>query len=383
MCSKYILICFKKNEMQIATFKSYTFKQFHLQTKKNKSHSSENNYVQNSTFTSDNVKANFIPVFTSLKQHADSEVLLIDTAFYRDLETLTGFAELMKKTFPEGADIMDFACSMGQEAISIHTLVNHKNNNKYKLYCYDVSDKAVKLADNNIHPVCSGAVDDFLINKPVDKQHKDIIKRFYELMEEIPAPDFEINNEAFMRSIRQKRGFNEKYFKIKDEYKEDFKFEKGDIRNILAIQPQKQAGAVFFRNALYHITNNHIFDRIYDRETLDKIWNTNKEEVILDVVDKVYEKLLPGGFLVLGNDVKDQLYQADKYTPQDEIYFDDFSDEYIRYKSPLEKALRKDGRFKPVVSSKCETSEMGSFTVHTVWQKQKNSSGVSNVSKFE
>lgn len=86
-------------------------------------------------------------------------------------------------------------------------------------------------------------------------------------------------------------------------------------------------------------------------------------------MDKVYEKLLPGGFLVLGNDEKEHIYQADKYTPKEEIFFDERSMEYLRIKSPLLKALKKDGKFVPVCSTKCETSSMGDLTVYTVWQK--------------
>lgn len=150
------------------------------------------------------------------------------------------------------------------------------------------------------------------------------------------------------------------------------KFEKGDIRNILEIMPEKKVGAVFFRNAFYHLTNNHIFEPIYDKPTLDKIWFTNKEAVIEDVVSKVYEKLLPGGIFVIGNDEKEHIYQADKYTPREDYYFDDSTDEYIRISSPLEKALRKDGRFRPVAASRCYSSHMGDFEVHTVWQKVDN-----------
>ena len=96
-------------------------------------------------------------------------------------------------------------------------------------------------------------------------------------------------------------------------------------------------------------------------------------------MDKVYEKLLPGGFLVLGNDEKEHIYQVDKYTPKDEIYFDERSKEYLRIKSPLLKALKKDGKFRPVLASTCRTSEMGDFKVYTIWQKvEKKVNGYEN-----
>lgn len=319
-----------------------------------------------------NVNNDCFVSFTSLKQTADNENLFIDTAFYRDFPTLTGFAGLLRDEFPDGTDIMDFACSNGEEAISLYSLINDKNDVKYKIYCYDTSDKALDFAKNNIYSVNSESLDYFLINNcKNNKTAEDLKKRFYVMMQEIEPPEFRLHDEAFLEYSKSFNVFNEKYFKVKDEYKHNFKFKKGDIRDILNIQPDKQVGAIFFRNALYHLTNNHPFGNIYDRETLDKIWFTNKEEVLQNFADNVYEKLLPGGFLVLGNDIKEHLYQADKFTPKDEIYFDASTKEYIRLKSPLVKALKKDGKFKPVLSSKCYSSEAGDFTVYTIWQKNK------------
>ena len=306
--------------------------------------------------------------FTSLKATTGDENLFLDTAFYRDFPTLINVSRLMKETFPNGTDIMDFACSNGEEAISLYTLLN---DNKYKIYCYDTSDKALKLAKNNIYMVHNALYDSFLIDdKNLDPMYDFIKNRFYQIMEEVPAPKLSLLGETFDSNLNFLHVFNdEKYFRVKDKYRNNFKFQKGDIRNIANIQPDKQVGAVFFRNALYHLTNNHPFGRIYDEETLNKIWNTNKEEVLEDIVDKVYDKLLPGGFFVLGTDEKEHVYQADKFTPKDEIFFDEMNNEYLRIKSPLLKALHKDNRFTPVISAKCYTRGMGDFTVYTVWQK--------------
>lgn len=308
--------------------------------------------------------------FTSLKQTTGNENLFIDTAFYRDLPTLLGFTKLMHEEFPNGADIMDFACSNGEEAISLYSLINDKDAPKYKIHCYDTSDKAIKLAKNSIYSVNNYNDDYFLLYSNNNKLKSDIKRCFNDLMEEISPPDIKLNDERYVEYVKTFNiFFNEKYFKLKDQYKHNFKFEKGDIRNILNIQPDKQVGAVFFRNALYHITSNHVFENIYDKQTIDRIWNTDKYEAIQDVVDKVYEKLLSGGFLVLGNDEKEHIYQVDKYTPKDEIFFDENNKEYLRLKSPLLKALKKDGKFKPVYTSTCKTEKMGDFKVYTIWQK--------------
>lgn len=337
----------------------------------NKSQKRNANFNDKNSFCNKFTLSNFqAPNFTSLKTTSENEHKYLGTAFYRDLNTLINVSDLIRQEFPNGTDIMDFACSNGEEAISLYSLINDKNNCKYKIHCYDTSDKAIKLAKLNVHSIFNGTPDEFLIDKkPLNEIYKNIARCFNELMEEVTPPNFEINDKDFIDLRRKEDDFIEKYFKVKDEYFSNFEFKKGDIRDILNIQPEKKVGAVFFRNAFYHITNNHTFERVYDKKTLDKILETNKEEVIQDVVDKVYEKLLPGGFFVLGDDEKEHIYQADKYTPNDEIYFDDITDEYLRIKSPLLKALKKDGKFKPVLSSKCKTMAMGDFTVYTVWQK--------------
>lgn len=327
-----------------------------------------------SLLTQNNLRANYMISFKSLKATSEREYMHLGTSFYRDFDTLAKASLYLKEKFPEGTDIMEFAASNGEEAISLHSLINDRNNVKYKIHCYDVSDKAIKLANLNIHSIFKNTSDEFLISKenrslPLNE----MARTFHELMEEIPESDVEINDKDYMDFLRSRdKDFYVKYYKVRDEYKDNFKFEKGDIRNILEIMPEKKVGAVFFRNAFYHLTNNHIFEPIYDKPTLDKIWFTNKEAVIEDVVSKVYEKLLPGGIFVIGNDEKEHIYQADKYTPREDYYFDDSTDEYIRISSPLEKALRKGGRFRPVAASRCYSSHMGDFEVHTVWQKVDN-----------
>lgn len=318
-------------------------------------------YPARNTVTAQKFSPVYAIKFTSLKETAGDENLFLDTAFYRDMPTLIGFSKLMKEKFPDGADIMDFACSNGEETISLYTLLNN-NYSKYNIHAYDTSDKALMLANKNLYRIHFAAYDNFLIKDNIsDPIYLNLKKRFHNVMEEVPDS---IIDERISPKILQ-----DKYFRIKDEYKDDFKFQKGDIRDILNIQPQKQVGAIFFRNALYHLTNNHPYSRILDTPTLNKIWNTNKEEVIEDIVGKVYEKLLPGGFFVIGTDEKEHIYQADKFTPRNEIYHDEYNNEYIRLKSPLTQALQKDNRFKPVLSARCSSSGMGDFTIYTVWQK--------------
>ena len=295
-------------------------------------------------------RANAVP-FCSLKLKAsDKDNDFCDTSFYRDLYTLLNATRILNETFPEGADIMDFACSNGEEAISIHSLINDKNKGNYKLYCYDKSPKAIDLAKKGVHTVYRpGSPDSFILNKYQSNDvYDDVIRCFNEIMEETKRPNHEINDPDFIRFIMGTPYFKIKYYKVRDEYKDNFKFEVGNIFNINKLGPQK-VGAVFFRNAIYIPTDNYGVDEFgsFVREK-----SVNKRKVVNTIVDKVYDKLLPGGIFVVGENEKEHIYLAGKHAKEEEkIYIKDY-DCYIYKNMLLENALLKDGRFKPVVYSR-------------------------------
>lgn len=311
-------------------------------------------------------RANAVP-FKSLKLKAsERENDFCDTSFYRDFYTLIKAGEILKNTFPDGADIMDFACSNGEEAISIHSLINNRNNRNYKLYCYDKNAKAIELAKKGIHTVYRpGSGDGFILNKYQNSEvYDDVVKSFNKIMEECARPNYDINDPDFIRFIMAHPDFKMKYYKVRDEYKDNFNFEAGNIFKIDKLEPKK-AGAVFFRNAMYIPTQNYALDEF---DSLLREKSVNKKKVINYIVDKVYDKLLPGGIFVIGENEKDHIYLADKHTSENEkLYIEDYACSIYK-KSPLYEALEKDGRFKPVVYSRCY-SALGKIEVPTVWQK--------------
>ena len=88
--------------------------------------------------TQNNLRANYMISFKSLKATSEREYMHLGTSFYRDFDTLAKASLYLKEKFPEGTDIMEFAASNGEEAISLHSLINDRNNVKYKIHCYDV-----------------------------------------------------------------------------------------------------------------------------------------------------------------------------------------------------------------------------------------------------
>lgn len=316
-----------------------------------------------------NYRANFLPAFTSLK-YKEGENNFCDTHFFRDYETLDKTAHLIKKYFPKGTDILDFASSNGEEAISLHAILDDSKRNRYKIFCFDKSKNIIDIAKKGVYTVYTGPSQDgyLLIKNPHDRQLKKIITSFNNLMEETVKPDYQINDEQFINFITQmyEDDFRMKHYKIRDEYKNNFEFNVGDINDIEKLYPEKQAGAILFRNAFYIPTHNLALNEFDVKVRTD----INKQEIIDNIVDKVYEKLQPGGLFIMGDNEKDHVFLADEnLTDAETLFIPSYLATIYKY-PPVYKALTRDNRFKPVHEKTIDCA-IGRMQIFTVWQKNK------------
>ena len=146
------------------------------------------------------------------------------------------------------------------------------------------------------------------------------------------------------------------------------KIQEGDIHNIKNLLPDKKAGAILFRNAFYIETGNYGINEFSLLEDL----SVNKKKIIENIVDKVYDKLLPGGLFILGDIEKDHIYIADNSVKDKDKYFIRNFGVAICKEPLLWSALEKDGRFEPVfykkVASPCALRE--DMKVPTIWRKK-------------
>ena len=316
------------------------------------------------------VKTKQSPSFSSLKLKND-ENNYSDTSFYRDIETLDCAATLLKKTFPKGTDILDFASSNGEEAISLYSLLD-KSSGKYKIYCFDTSDRAVELGKKGIYTVFYPMSYDYLLLPDFSmingSDTREIKSKFYSIMEETKKPGYEINDINYISQIEKLPDYKIRYYKLKDEYKNNIEINKGNINNIDKVLPNKKVGAVLFRNAMYIETGNLSANEFSFSEDLD----INKKEIIKKIVDKVYDKLLTGGLFILGDIEKDHIYIADNHVDdKDKIFIRNYCTSIYK-NSPLWEALSKDGRFEPVLYKNVDSPvilEKGE-KVPTIWRKK-------------
>lgn len=318
----------------------------------------------------------FNNTFKSLKLTNNSNNFS-DTSFYRDPRTLADTTKHLQEAFPDGCDILDFAGSNGEEAISLYTFLNKDNKNKYKIYSYDTSEKAIDLAKKGVYTLYRPmSFDQFLMSDfnfeyllPGSVEYvKEIRDSFSSIMERTQKPEHTINDTDFVEYIKTFPQYSMEYYKIKDKYKTDFNFELGNINDIENLAKGKKVGAVLFRNAMYIETDNfgpNQFDFEYDA-------NLNKRNIIENLVAKVHKILEPNGVFVLGNIEKDHIYVADNSAKEEEKFFLNSFFVDIFKESPLWQALSKDKRFEIIGYSTVTQAVVMDNTdlVPTIWRKK-------------
>ena len=325
------------------------------------------------------------PVFKGLLYVDSRTGMPIDSWFYRDTKTLKSAVTEIKTTFPSGAEIWDFACSNGEETISVKSLLESP---KYTVIGYDSSISALKLAKKGIYTVFSSWYDSFLLQKEKNSsEEKFLQEKFYGMMEEIQPPAIErhINNKTAYFNIKKfYHDFQEKYFRVAPQKRKEIDIRKGDINEIKHYRSQNKVGAIFFRNALYQMTGNDLNETLEQRKYFASEVVDNKQEIIESLVNKIHAKLENGGVFVIGDHIKDHLFLADRNLPKNEVilfkdtpFFDSGNSKHISSsdvklfkESPLKRALEKDGRFIPIGFSKTSLDYGGiKIKVPTVWKK--------------
>lgn len=274
----------------------------------------------------------------------------VDSAFFRDYPALMSAVNILKENFPNGVEILDYACSDGEEAVSLYALLGDEKE-KFHITGIDINDDPINLANQGIYSLFGGGFDEFLMpGAKKTSDEKELSNIFYEIMEPSDKPDKALNNgpNFYNTLLNAKPKFRkELFFKLKDDVKNNFEFKTGDIFKIDGENPDKKVGAVFFRNAFYHLMNSNdgeiifiggvqnAFKKMYetegdasdieDEELSGVLLSLDEKQAIADeIVDKVYDKLEVGGVFVLGNSLNENIFIADEDTPnEDTVRFGD------------------------------------------------------------
>ncbi len=316
------------------------------------------------------------PSFTSYNKLNPKTNLSVSTSFYHDFPALQKAVDIIEKNFPNGTDILIYAGSNGEEAISVDSMLKYPE--KYNISSIDPFKEAIDYANRAYYGVHALDDDGFLINtmgKTLTPEQLWLRSNFYKNVEKIPKPKQNLNN-------MQDEIFNinfpgleiQSYYKLKPEVKQRIKFVRGDIRNINSFPVQTEngkVGAVFFRNALYHLTKNDLTGilKYGDKPNM----NINKTEILKNLAKDINNKLDIGGIFVMGNHTQEHFYIADKYTPiENTVLFDAKRNIRLMTFPPHIKAFLELGNFEPVFEEAIrDFSGQTSLTLPIIWKKIK------------
>ena len=244
---------------------------------------------------------------------------------------------------------------------------------RIKVYSIDISSKAIDFARIGTYAIHPLADDGFLLN-PNCEQNKQFLSRiFHKNFIEIDKPSYPINNVSdliYTITFDNVNLFPQRYFIPKESFKENISFVKGDINNIESFNNQQKAGAIFFRNAFYQLTNNNLSGvfKYGDKPNLE----TNKRKIIQELIDKIYNKLKMNGIFVLGRHLQEHLYIADRTVPlKDTIIVNKARNIRFMTNHPIIEALNKNGRFKPLFEFLIHGLSNNSLKIPLIWQKIK------------
>lgn len=317
----------------------------------------------------------------------------IDTDFFRGINTLKTAVNYILRKYPRGTNILDYACSSGEETLSLAMLLG----DRYRIIGLDSDSDAIKLAKNGIHSVFSDCEDSFLLGheSKLTREQAYLKQLFHKYFSPTEEPECSLNNSSGYLSRVISARFKEEHFKMESAATRHVEFRDpavGDVLNVDSFEPTKRVGGIFFRNAFYHLTGNNISE-ILKGGTIIK----PDTEKIAKIVDRVHSRLDDDGIFVIGSHTKEHLFIASENTADSETIKYSDTETYKANKeklqilwgtssgnkaienlsrlkdlrflktSPLRSALEKDGKFIPVYWDRVE--EFPELKVPVIWQK--------------
>lgn len=319
------------------------------------------------------------PSFTSLL-HVDQRTGNVnDSWFNRDIKTLERAADEIHSSFPNGADILIYGCSTGEENISLKML---RPEDSYRVIGYDNSVDALRIGKRGVYTLFSNWYDSYLLPvsdffalendsskllKQICQRTNELRKRFHKFMYEVPASrEFrDINNKSSFMGIKYNtKNFVEKFYRVREEFREQIDLRYGNFLNVGQVRKERPVGGIFFRNAIYHLCKNNV-NEVLNFDAPPQSF-ANKEMLMENIVKGLYKTLDDSGIFVIGNHIKEHLFLADETVPdskkvklEDTPFYNPSNIHQREHKtlkcykeSPLINALLKDCKFEPIGFSK-------------------------------
>lgn len=323
-----------------------------------------------------NRQTSYKPSFGTLLRITE-EGRIIDTYFARGLNTMKFVANHLNE-LNRPTTSFHFAGSIGQEAISDKMLLKNPLSEVISL---DIDKEAIALGRSGIHSLIYNAPDAFIFqtDSSLTATQRQFKNKFNELFVRAQRPNFVLNNKFNMAVNNPLRGYIEHFFRLKDEYAGFIEYKDAQFGDVFEISKnfKNQADALYTRNFIYQPTGNNIKRVIQDGESV----NETNIEVLDKFAQEAYSGIKDNGLLILGSCISEHFYNAAanisekiKFKKTSIFRMLDYGEQLnsedleIFAKSPLEAALEKDNKFKPIFFDGVEFYP--NIKVPTVWQKQ-------------
>lgn len=298
---------------------------------------------------------------------------IIDTAFLRGEKTMRAAAKFLNE-IKEETSVLHYGGSTAEEALTNRIILKNPN---CKVVSLDIDPEAVDLARKGIHSVIVGHNDSFLLRTDyLTEEQKEFKAAFDKMFSPTERPDFVLNNKYVNDPNNLIKSSDEHFFRLNDDAKEFVEIRDANEGNIFASTRKERVSALYARNFLNQLTGNNI-KKVMMGEEKPAIPNT---KILDEIASAVYKKLDDNGWFVVGNFIGEHIFLAAVSKPgnikmnQSALYRGmDFSTQLevenleIFKVSPLQAALEKGNKFKPVFFDSLEGFPQ--IKVPTIWQK--------------
>ena len=245
--------------------------------------------------------------------------LIQQTAFFREPETNNCVRNYIFDNFgnDKSIKILSGGCSTGEEAVTLSMLF-YPLKDKVQITGIDLGKKAIEQAKSRRYTL-EGVEDESRIldhfkdieNSPfsdnyllfgrkglkAQEQHfKSLFNEFFEpIGKETKTPLWKkviydiIENSCKIKPLKKER----RTFKLKDGMAENCRFIQGDIRDVDKLTNDDKFNAIYFRNAMYHLT-------VEDVKAFERTPKKDSENIVEELISKFKAKLKPKGLIVFG-----------------------------------------------------------------------------------
>ena len=253
------------------------------------------------------------------------DLLIHQTAFFRDAKTNETACDYIRETFgkKKSIKIVSGGCSTGEEALSLSMMLKDLKK-RVRIQGIDLGERAIAQAKEGRYVIASpkkgqslcdyyrtvdsSPYSDFYISaqgRELSKQEQKYKELFLEHMEptgrDVPTPFTERVRNLFIRMVGETPLLLQRTeYKVKEGAIKNCRFTLGNIFDLNELTKGEKSDAIFFKNAMYHLTTTSSDDG-------RRIVRYDSKDVITRLIKTFKKNLNKNGLVVFGENEEQQM----------------------------------------------------------------------------